>query len=43
MKTSTKKGTKWLERIGFAGFVFFLAKGLVWLVLLSIAWFKLKS
>lgn len=29
----TNKLAKWLKRIGFWGFLFFLAKGLVWLAL----------
>lgn len=30
-----KKGfVKWLKRLGFAGFMFFLIKGLLWLVVL---------
>lgn len=37
METPTsKKGNKaiqWIKRIGFWGFLFFLAKGLVWLVI----------
>jgi len=28
-----KKIVKWLKRIGFWGFIFFLAKGLIWLAL----------
>ena len=36
-KTSTKK---WLARIGVAGFIFFLVKGLVWI---GIALFAAKS
>ena len=27
----------WLQRIGIAGFLFFLAKGLLWIV--AVAWF----
>jgi hypothetical protein len=26
-----EKRFKWLRRLGFAGFMFFLAKGIVWL------------
>lgn len=29
----TNKLVKWLKRIGFWGFLFFLVKGLVWLAL----------
>jgi len=28
-----KKVVKWLKRIGFWGFLFFLVKGLIWLAL----------
>jgi len=31
-KTSSKK-IGWLKKIGFAGFLFFLIKGILWLVL----------
>ncbi len=27
----TSKGRRWLQRLGWAGFLFFLIKGLVWL------------
>ncbi len=27
----TSKGRRWLQRLGWAGFMFFLIKGLVWL------------
>lgn len=29
--TPTSKGRRWLQRLGWAGFMFFLIKGLVWL------------
>jgi len=29
--TPTSKGCRWLQRLGWAGFMFFLIKGLVWL------------
>lgn len=29
--TPPSKGRKWLQRLGWAGFMFFLIKGLVWL------------
>jgi len=29
-----KTGTTWLKRIGVAGFLFFLIKGLIWLALI---------
>jgi len=28
----------WLRRLGFVGFLFFLCKGLLWLVMLTMAW-----
>ncbi len=31
MNTMTSKRTTWLRKIGWAGFFFFLIKGLVWL------------
>jgi len=34
--TNGKHG--WLRRLGFVGFLFFLCKGLLWLVMLAIAW-----
>jgi hypothetical protein len=30
------ENTNWLQRLGVAGFIFFLAKGLVWIV--AAAW-----
>jgi hypothetical protein len=32
-KTAENKTTFWLKRLGIGGFVFFLAKGILWLVL----------
>ncbi len=35
MKTSTmkqSKAIKWLRKVGFWGFLFFLVKGIIWLV-----------
>jgi hypothetical protein len=32
---SPSKGRLWLKRIGIAGFLFFLIKGLIWLVLVG--------
>jgi len=39
-----KKSKKilWLKRIGFAGFLFFLIKGLVWIGIAIIAWMGLR-
>lgn len=35
METNRKQQLlKWLKRLGFWGFLFFLVKGLIWLVLL---------
>ncbi|WEK34189.1 MAG: alanyl-tRNA synthetase [Candidatus Pseudobacter hemicellulosilyticus] len=31
--TRKQKAVKWLKRIGFWGFLFFLIKGLVWLAI----------
>ncbi len=28
----------WLRRLGLAGFLFFFAKGMVWLVIFAVAW-----
>ena len=39
MAFSKAKAIKWLKRVGFWGFMFFLAKGLVWL---AIGYFILK-
>jgi hypothetical protein len=30
-ESNDRKGTTWLQRIGVAGFLFFLIKGLLWL------------
>jgi hypothetical protein len=32
-----KPATKWLKRLGLAGFMFFLIKGLIWLALIIAA------
>jgi hypothetical protein len=32
-----KKSEKWMKRVGVIGFLFFLAKGLVWLAAAGIA------
>jgi hypothetical protein len=34
---------KWLKRIGLISFLFFLAKGLVWIALFVLAWLGLKG
>ena len=34
---SEKKRRKWIEKIGVIGFLFFLAKGLVWLAAAGVA------
>ncbi len=31
MEEKRNKAVRWLKRLGLAGFLFFLAKGLVWL------------
>jgi hypothetical protein len=31
VETKSQKGLKWLKKLGVAGFLFFLIKGLVWL------------
>lgn len=28
----------WLKRVGILGFLFFLAKGIIWLVVFYLAW-----
>lgn len=33
MNTMQKPRTSWLRRLGWAGFLFFLIKGLVWLAI----------
>ncbi len=35
-KKATQK--KWLKRIGVAGFLFFLIKGLIWIAVFFFAW-----
>lgn len=32
------KQKKWLKRIGIAGFLFFLIKGLIWIAVFLFAW-----
>ena len=32
------KRKKWLKRAGFAGFLFFLIKGLAWIAVVLFAW-----
>ncbi|WP_169312075.1 hypothetical protein [Fluviicola taffensis] len=32
------KRKKWLKRVGVAGFLFFLIKGLVWIAIALFAW-----
>ncbi|TSJ39958.1 hypothetical protein FO442_16760 [Fluviicola chungangensis] len=32
------KRKKWLKRVGIAGFLFFLIKGLVWIAVALFAW-----
>lgn len=34
LKVKCMKTKKWLKRIGIAGFLFFLIKGLIWLAIL---------
>lgn len=36
------KFKQWLKKVGWIGFLFFLIKGLVWLALGAIAWWKMK-
>lgn len=34
-------GAGWLQRLGFAGFLFFLVKGLLWLAVpVALAWWR---
>jgi hypothetical protein len=33
-----RNGLKWSKRLGVLGFLFFLAKGLLWLAMLAAAW-----
>jgi hypothetical protein len=35
--TEDKKPRTWIEKIGVIGFLFFLAKGLVWLAVAGVA------
>lgn len=37
-----KKDKKWLKRIGIAGFIFFLVKGLLWLLVPVFIYFATK-
>ncbi len=36
--TDRRRGTRGLRRLGLAGFLFFFAKGLVWLAVAAAAW-----
>ena len=36
--TNKNSQKKWLKRIGIAGFLFFLIKGLAWLAVMLFAW-----
>ncbi len=36
---TTSKGKKWLKRIGFWGFMFFLIKGLIWIGVFAYGYF----
>ncbi len=38
-KQNKSSGGQWLKRIGIAGFLFFLIKGILWLVLLGLVVF----
>ncbi|MDX2047771.1 MAG: hypothetical protein SFU87_13355 [Chitinophagaceae bacterium] len=40
MNEASNKWKKWLKRLGWAGFLFFLIKGLIWLALI---WWAGKS
>ncbi len=42
-QTVTKKKTAWLKKLGLAGFLFFLIKGLVWIGIAVWAWLGLSS
>ena len=44
-KNNANEGGKkvWLKRLGFYGFLFFLIKGLVWVGVGILAWYKLKN
>jgi|GEM_PF-1260030 len=42
MKRLLLKNSKWIKRAGFAGFMFFLIKGLIWVGLGLAAWIGLS-
>lgn len=42
-KTESDGKSKWLKRLGVAGFLFFLIKGLVWIGVAVLAWTELKK
>jgi hypothetical protein len=42
-QTVPKKKTTWLKKLGVAGFLFFLIKGLVWIGIAVWAWLGLSS
>jgi hypothetical protein len=43
-KEDNKQGkSKWLKKLGIAGFLFFLVKGLVWIGVAVFAWLELKK
>jgi hypothetical protein len=39
MSESPSKIKLWFKRIGFAGFIFFLLKGIAWLVFFALVYF----
>lgn len=42
-KHEPPKWRTWLKRIGLAGFLFFLAKGLVWIGIAAAAYYSTKD
>ena len=43
MQKDTRQAKTWIKRFGFAGFMFFLIKGLLWLIVPAlIAYFSLN-
>jgi hypothetical protein len=43
VKKENNPAAKWIKRFGVAGFMFFLIKGLIWLVLIALAYFGVAS
>jgi hypothetical protein len=42
-KSTPSNWRTWLKRIGLAGFLFFLAKGLVWIGIAAVAYYSAKD